>query len=233
MADDRPAEDVTEKLARLERQLTDLRSTALSRIAVGRVGQFEWWPSANIPPRAFLLNGQTLLRADEPALWKFASDEGLVGTLFGTGDGSTTFTVPNFPAGTTLVQAGTGFPIGTAGGATSAMIAIANLPAHDHGNSGSHTHPTDAQGGHTHTLDMRQSNDEAAGYGLVPPGTPSGFGDRPIVDSASSGNTRVTNNPGGHTHTASASTHTHTSVGSGTAMSIMGPWRAGNWIIWG
>ncbi len=230
MADDRPAEDVTEKLARLEREFADLRSTALARVAVGRVGQFEWWPSASLPAGAFLCNGQTLIRAVHPALLQFAIDHSLLGSLFGVGDGATTFAVPNFPPGTTLVQAGAGFALGAGGGAATATIATANLPAHDHGNSGSHTHPTDTQGAHTHGMFMRLAASEAGGYGLT---LTAGFQDRLFVDVAAAGNERFTDSQGSHSHTAQASTHAHTSVGSGAAMSIMGPWRAGNWVVWG
>ena len=37
--------------------------------------------------------------------------------------------------------------------------------------------------GHTHGVKIKRSSYEANGYGLVPPGTQSGFAGRPIVDS--------------------------------------------------
>ena len=57
------------------------------------VGSYMLW-AGNTPPEYFIEpSGQTLLRSSYPELWQFAQDNGLVGKLFGTGDGSTTFTV--------------------------------------------------------------------------------------------------------------------------------------------
>ena len=51
------------------------------------------WSGKNTPEYFIEPKGQTLLRAEYPELWQFAQDNELVGKLFGTGDGSTTFTV--------------------------------------------------------------------------------------------------------------------------------------------
>lgn len=57
------------------------------------VGSYMLW-AGNNPPEYFIEpSGQTLLRNSYPELWQFAQDNGLVGKLFGEGDGSTTFTV--------------------------------------------------------------------------------------------------------------------------------------------
>ena len=57
------------------------------------VGSYMLWAGKNTPEYFIEPKGQTLLRAEYPELWQFAQDNGLVGKLFGTGDGSTTFTV--------------------------------------------------------------------------------------------------------------------------------------------
>lgn len=57
------------------------------------VGSYMLW-AGNNPPEYFIEpKGQTLLRSQYPELWQFAQSNGLVGKLFGAGDGSTTFTV--------------------------------------------------------------------------------------------------------------------------------------------
>lgn len=59
------------------------------------VGSYMLW-AGNATPEYFIKpQGQTLLRSQYPALWEFAQSNNLVGTLFGNGNGSTTFTVTN------------------------------------------------------------------------------------------------------------------------------------------
>lgn len=57
------------------------------------VGSYMLWAGNNTPEYFIEPSGQTLLRSAYPELWQFAQDNNLVGTLFGEGDGSTTFTV--------------------------------------------------------------------------------------------------------------------------------------------
>ena len=57
------------------------------------VGSYMLWAGKNTPEYFIEPSGQTLLRSSYPELWQFAQDNGLVGKLFGAGDGSTTFTV--------------------------------------------------------------------------------------------------------------------------------------------
>lgn len=57
------------------------------------VGSYMLWSGKNTPEYFIEPSGQTLLRSSYPDLWEFAQDNGLVGTLFGSGNGSTTFTV--------------------------------------------------------------------------------------------------------------------------------------------
>lgn len=57
------------------------------------VGSYMMWAGNNTPDYFIEPAGQTLLRSSYPELWRFAQENGLVGKLFGAGDGSTTFTV--------------------------------------------------------------------------------------------------------------------------------------------
>ena len=57
------------------------------------VGSYMLWAGNNVPEYFIEPAGQTLSRSAYPDLWTFAQNNGLVGKLFGKGDGSTTFTV--------------------------------------------------------------------------------------------------------------------------------------------
>jgi microcystin-dependent protein len=88
---------------------TQVATTAFATAAISPfTGSMLMWPTAT-PPSGFLLcNGQTASRATYAALFA------IVGTLFGAGDGSTTFTLPDYRdrmpigAGTTYTAAVTG-----------------------------------------------------------------------------------------------------------------------------
>lgn len=59
------------------------------------VGSYMLWSGKNTPEYFIEPTGQTLLRSEYPELWEFAQSNELVGKLFGSGDGSTTFTIPD------------------------------------------------------------------------------------------------------------------------------------------
>lgn len=64
------------------------------------------------------------------------SGENLAAIFFpwGNGNGTTTFNIPNIPAGTALVNGGTtAFPVAVAGGAATVTLAVTHLPSHAHG----------------------------------------------------------------------------------------------------
>lgn len=57
------------------------------------VGSYMLWAGERAPEYFIEPAGQTLLRSQYPELWEFAQENNLIGTLFGDGDGTTTFTV--------------------------------------------------------------------------------------------------------------------------------------------
>ena len=57
------------------------------------IGSYMLWAGENVPNFFIEPSGQTLLRSSYPELWEFAQSNGLVGKLFGSGNGTTTFTV--------------------------------------------------------------------------------------------------------------------------------------------
>jgi microcystin-dependent protein len=111
-------------------------------------------PNFNVAGGWLLCNGQTVSRATFSALFA------VLGTIYGAGDGSTTFQLPTLNTSTIIGYDGT-VPVGTAGGASTATLGTGNLPAHSHGViDPTHNHgisdPTHTHGGstgsHTHGI---------------------------------------------------------------------------------
>jgi microcystin-dependent protein len=115
---------------------TQLATTAFATAAISPfTGSMLMWPTAT-PPAGFLLcNGQTASRATYAALFA------IVGTLFGAGDGSTTFTLPNY-TDRMPIGAGSLYVANSLGGSRDST-----LPSHNHSasvNDPGHAHSVKA-----------------------------------------------------------------------------------------
>ena len=132
-----------------ELAISDGTDWVFASLKGGTTGTMQPWPTATPPANAFLCNGQAINRTTYSALFA------LIGTVFGPGDGSTTFNVPDLRGRTPFgVDATTDFDvIGETGGDKT----------HDHGAvTGANTlFQTNIQGGaaqsvaedvHTHTI---------------------------------------------------------------------------------
>lgn len=138
MADDRPVDDPVTQLGKLSREVEEFRRLVLVRLGQQPTGSIEISLLPAAKPGTLLLQGQTLNRVDYPGLWQWAQDNGRVTSgLFGSGNGTTTFTLPNFKS-RYLIAADTGdiANIGALVGANSRTLSVANMPAHDHGPAG-------------------------------------------------------------------------------------------------
>jgi microcystin-dependent protein len=195
-------------------------------LIIGRLeGTDAFTPIGGIIPFAGTTAPTNWLLCDGSAVSRsiYASLFAVCGTTYGAGNGSTTFNLPNMlnrlpmGAGSTYVR-----------GATSAgtvTLSTANLPAHDHGSGGSHTHnvsgSADSVGDHSHPVSNQATrSDILAGGGTT----------------TASQNSTSTGGAGGHGHSLSGSAdsagaHTHTSVGTGTAFTPTGPYVALPYII--
>ena len=100
---------------------------AIANIAVAAVGDFKISAQTADHSGWLLLNAtvRDVSRATYAALFA------LIGTTWGTGDGSTTFGLPP-AAGRFGLPAGGSFTIGDTGGASTQTLTTANLPAHSH-----------------------------------------------------------------------------------------------------
>lgn len=103
------------------------------------IGTVHLWTALAPPTNYLLCNGAAIGRTQFPQLFA------VMGTVYGAGDGSTTFNVPNCQARTILGNNNN--TMGLTGGSATATLDVVNLPVHGHQVSDpSHTHGTVRQG---------------------------------------------------------------------------------------
>jgi microcystin-dependent protein len=168
-----------------------------------------------------------------------------IGTTYGTGDGSTTFTLPNLrgrvPVGRDTTQ--TEFDVlGETSGAKTVTLDATQIPAHNHtgttSSDGAHTHTfsgtTSTNGNHNHT--QRFTLNGAAGSNM---GAMAQSGSAQVPGTVSQ---QVVTDAGNHEHTYSGTTsgastnHTHTfttanNTGGGQAHNNLQPYIVLNYMI--
>lgn len=118
------------------------------------VGAIVAYAGSSVPTGWVVCNGQAVSRTTYAGLFS------VCGTYYGSGDGSTTFNVPDLRD--RFVRGGE--TRGTSGGSTS--ITTSNMPSHDHGGStgssnATHNHGsvfTGGESGHTHDTQFAQRN---------------------------------------------------------------------------
>lgn len=160
------------------------------------VGAVMVWISDTIPVNWLLLDGSAISRTDYADLFS------VLGTTYGTGDGSTTFNLPDMR---NRVAVGKGSntlfaELGKIGGETTHKLVTAEIPAHTHGSAGAHKHF------------IQNTNGSGSGYIRLE-----------SYASAASTNRSV--------YTNEAGSHTHTSVGGSGAHNNVQPYIVLNYII--
>ena len=96
--------------------------------------------SSSMPPGWLSCDGSAVSRTAYAAL--FAA----IGTTYGNGNGSTTFNLPNL-VNRVPVGSGGDYGRGSTGGASTVTLSIAQMPSHNHGGAGDHTHSGALGGG--------------------------------------------------------------------------------------
>jgi microcystin-dependent protein len=129
-------------------------------------GEIRTYGGTSAPTGWLLCYGQAISRTTYAALFA------VIGTTYGSGDGSTTFNVPDlrgrFPLGqddmggsaanrvTSAASGLDGATLGASGGAQTVTLSTSEVPSHTHtgttGSSGAHTHTALSDGAHTHPV---------------------------------------------------------------------------------
>lgn len=167
------------------------------------------WPTDTAPTDFLLCYGQAISRTTYAALFA------LISTVFGVGDGSTTFNLPDMRGRVPVGQDDMGGvaanritaanAIGVVGGASTHTLSTAEMPSHSH----SHNH-----GSHSHTLNLNDN----AGAGSLP------------YANAAVGSTSV----GSNTYAVNSSTTPSadaTGAGSSSAHNNVQPYLVWNYVM--
>lgn len=246
MTDVRSPDDLVAMVTALQAKVDDMESTFAVRAARRPTGDVEFVMRTTPKTGSLILNGQTVSRTEYPVLWQFAQEQALViAGMFTVGDGSTTFTLPDWRGRVPIAAGALGtdtYAIGQLGGLARVSLSVAELAAHGHtvasasASSTEHQHDSDAQ--HSHGI---SSDGSHAGHNS---------GATPIAGgSGASAATSTQNSAGGHSHgggTSGAGAHTHgmsgghthpislslNNTGSGTAHENRPPFFVGNWIVY-
>jgi microcystin-dependent protein len=175
---------------------TQIATTAFVQANI-LVGEIKMWGTSSAPSGYLICNGAAVSRTTYAALFA------VYGTVFGTGDGSTTFNLPNF-TDRMPIGAGSTYSLAATGGSATTTLAEANLPSHSHTLSTSTT-------GITISQNAEQYN---TGHQLA------GGGSFTVYPTPAT----ITINDPGHTHTVG-------NTGSGTAFTNLPPYLGIYYII--
>jgi microcystin-dependent protein len=211
-------------------------------------GVIMMWPVSEPPSGWLLCNGAAVSRSDYGALFV------VIGTAYGSGDGSSTFNLPDLKGRVAVgySDSDTTFDaIGETGGEKTHQLTAAELPIHAHTIGHSHSSGTaQSAGAHTHTTSGTAASNGAHTHNVANGSYRVGSGSGSTYNYfTNDGSTSPQNSDsaGTHTHTtngtaASSGAHTHTvdipsfsgnsgNAGSGTAHNNMPPFLVLNYII--
>lgn len=208
-------------------------------------GESGWFPgdlkdtaAADTPAGWLECAGQAVSRDTYAAL--FAA----IGGLWGIGDGSTTFNVPDFRGqfrlGVGNLGGGLVYATGDSGGQRTRTLDVDNLPVHAHTmahtHSIAHDHPgfdTANSGGHTHAGDLKiataglGANEAANNNASVSRGSAAGADTTaPLTWTSGGQHTHTINVPSYAGNSGASSTANTGSVGAATPFSILPPYKA-------
>ena len=167
-------------------------------ILTGQMG----WSAGTIPTGSLYANGAAVSRTTYADLFA------VIGVVYGVGDGSSTFNIPN-AVDRFLVGSGSLYALGSTGGAASVALAIGEVPSHTHSisNDGSHNHEPGSGGVFVTNLAPTGANLTTGGGGYK--------------------TESFTSTDGSHSHGGSTGT-----AGSGNGHQNLPPYIALNPFVW-
>lgn len=196
--------------------------------------------AGSVAPSGWLLcDGSAVSRTDYSRLFS------VIGTTYGTGNGSTTFNLPNLQDRIPVGKGSINIAIGSTGGQDSVTLTTGQLPSHNHTASSdsaglhNHTGTTSINGSHTHSSNATGGN---GGTGLA-----FSNGQYTVTSVDTSYNNEINQNftaaltidsAGDHSHTFTTNdtgTHNHTitvdNTGSNNPIDIRNKFIVMNYII--
>lgn len=204
--------------------IPDVADLASALVPVGAVIPFA---GVSAPASWLFCFGQNVSRTAYSALFT------AIGTTYGAGDGSTTFTLPDLrgrvvagqddmggsSANRLTGQSGglNGDALGATGGAETHTLATAQLPSHSHVVDMGGARSTSANGSHSHSFSYDDRNKSGDGSA--------------VADLSNSGKTKTTSTVGSHTHTFDIPAFNSGSAGSGSAHNNVQPTLILNYMI--
>jgi microcystin-dependent protein len=199
---------------------TNLQISAEPSVPAGSIFQF----AGITPPDFYLLcDGSAVSRTTYSKLFA------IIGSVYGPGDGSTTFNLPNLQGNIPVGKnSGTFDTLGATGGAETVTLSIDQMPSHNHGGVtvASITGVTTVTAGdHNHSV----GNIVQKTGSNTPDGLDNTGNEIDVVNLTST----TTSTNGAHTHSINDPGHTHAinSQGGGQAHNNLQPYLVVNYII--
>lgn len=121
----------------------NLTATSFSGDGIVPTGSILAYAKGANPDGWLLCDGSAVSRTTYAALFA------VIGTTYGTGDGSTTFNLPNL-AGRTVVGTNSTYTLAKTGGEATHKLTVAELAQHNHTFTGSAVNTGNQSAGHTH-----------------------------------------------------------------------------------
>lgn len=180
------------------------------------LGSIKMYAGSTAPDKWLFCRGQAVSRTTYAKLF------GVIGTTYGAGDGSTTFNLPDL-RDRMPIGAGNLYSLNASGGNKDAIV-----PYHNHSVSAFNTGGMSANASHKHGIEIKRSNAEAAGYGLVY--SSGAFNDRVFITSTTNGQNTMDASVA-HTHQVGAHNTNYAGTSGNTTNANLPPYRGINFII--
>lgn len=190
------------------------------------VGSLTAFAGATAPTGWLVCDGSAVSRTTYADLFA------VIGTTYGTGDGSNTFNLPNL-GGRNIVGKGSTTAtdtLGETGGEETHTLTTSEMPSHTHNvNPASFDATAASAGSHSHSYDDVYHYD----YGGTDYGAANSAGDGDSAATDWKTTSRTTAAAGSHSHTVAVDVPntTSTATGSGTAHNVLDPYIVLNYII--